>query len=863
MSFYNDKSFYFVKGVSMIRKGKITVESYMPEELKGLKELAYNIWWTYNSEYIDLLSYIDPDLVKRCSSNPFVFFEKVSIKRLHELINNSGFMEKYAGVINHFEEYMKSSDTWFDKTYPGHKDRKIAYFSAEYGLHEVLPTYSGGLGVLSGDHMKSASDMGIPMVGIGLFYKHGYFNQTVNYEGWQQSGYSTLDTSLLPMRLVLDDSDKPLTVKIDFPGRKVTLRVWSVAVGRITLYYLDSDNDLNNPADRELTSSLYGGNSETRIQQEMLMGIGGVKLLDELGIDCDIYHLNEGHQAFVILELLKKFITKESLSFNEAKQAVTAKTLFTTHTPVPAGIDVFSAYLAEKYLHSYIEKFGITKEEFFQFASNFNDTSHFNMAALALNFSSFKNGVSRLHGQVSRSLFSWLWPDVPKEEIPISHITNGIHTLSWINPKLRSLFDKYFDRNWRKGIHEQQVWEMVSKIPDDEIWVAHNEIKKDSIDCFRKSLVNSMESSVTPDEADLILDKDALTIGFARRFATYKRATLIFRDLERLKKLITSTKRPIQIIFAGKAHPADRQGQEFIKRIVEISRQEPFKGKILFLENYNILIARHLVQGVDIWLNNPRRPLEASGTSGQKAAINGVVNFSVSDGWWHEGYNGHNGFVIGREEAYTNHQLEDDHDSISIYSQLENDIIPMFFDRNERNVPHRWVKLMKESIRSCGAKYSSDRMIKDYTDMMYVPAIDHSDLMESNANENSKKLAEYASSLSSRWNGLNIYSFNGSLNLTAMDIKPGASSEVFVDLYLADVKPSEVLVQLCIEKGDGDFHFPETHEMSYIKDILNGCHRYHVVMPALDTGKYLYSFRILPKHEHLVSAFDLKLIRWA
>jgi len=846
-----------------MRKGVLTVSSFLPEKLSAVRELSYNLWWSYNPQFMDLLKYIDAKLLERCEQNPIRFFKMVSAQRLIDLTKNTDFMKMYDKLVEKFNKYMSREDTWFCTAYPEYKEKVIAYFSAEYGIHEVLPTYSGGLGVLSGDHLKSASDMGVPLTGVGLFYKHGYFNQSINFEGWQQSGYATLDPSSLPMKLLMKEDRTPLYVEVGFPGRIIFLTVWEVKVGRISLYYLDSDNNKNSMADRDLTSSLYGGNSETRIQQEILMGVGGVRLLELLGKKCDLYHLNEGHQAFVILELLRKYKKEYGMSFEEAQEAVRSKTVFTTHTPVPAGIDVFQSFLVDKYLSSYIEELGITREAFFGFASNFSDTSNFNMAAFALNFSVLKNGVSKLHGKVSRSLFSWLWPEVPVEEVPVCHITNGIHTLSWLNGKLKELFDKYFIKDWENRIYDQDIWDRIDLIPEDEIWRIHREIKREAIEYFRNRIIKRKESVFTSDETDSLLDPDALTIGFARRFATYKRATLVFRDMSRIEKILNTQGRPVQIIFAGKAHPADRQGQELIKRIVDISRQQGFKGKVLFIENYNIEVARYMVQGTDIWLNNPRRPLEASGTSGQKASLNGVVNMSVSDGWWSEGYTGSNGYRIGKLEEYSNQELEDDHDSRSIYAQLENTIIPMFFDLDSTGTPVKWVKIMKEAIKTTAGVFSSDRMIADYTDDMYARSLSYSEKLLSENGKNAKILADYKKRLMSKWNTVNIYSFNGSLELTGMEISKEAPAELFIDLYLADIKPEEVDVELCIEKFSDSFRRPQTHKLDYAGNLLNGCHRYHINVSSLDTGSYIYSFRILPRHELIMNRFDLKMIRWA
>ena len=645
---------------------KITVRPQLPKRIAKLYDISYNLWWSWNTEFLKLFKILDIDLWEKVGKNPVKFLKDVSQEKLEEATKDSEFLKEYDKVVKDFDDYMDSKDTYFKKKFPDNSNDLIAYFSAEYGLDETIPIYSGGLGILSGDHMKSSSDMGIPLVGVGLLYKSGYFHQKINGYGQQETEYHAIDISTLPVTSVKDHEGKDLLIYLQFPKKKIYLKVWEMKVGRNTLYLLDSDIDENIPEYRTVTSTLYGGDQEMRIMQEIVLGMGGVNLLYSLGLKPTVYHMNEGHSSFLIIELIKNVMKYREVSFEIARDIVSSMTVFTTHTPVPAGNDIFPLTLVEKYFDKYWDRLGLSKEEFLRLGMEPNadiNLSGFDMGILALKVAGKKNGVSKLHGAVSRELFSKVWPDIPSNESPIEYVTNGVHTCSWLAPTIKDLYNKYLEPYWQDNIQNDGVWKNIEKIPNEELWKIHQSRKEKLLKIVKNSTIDRLRRyNYSYDEIEQIvgnLNSNILTIGFARRFATYKRATLIFRDLERITQIFNERNMPVQIMFAGKAHPSDKEGQDLIKFIHEISLKPQFKGKVFILENYNIGMSRYLISGVDIWLNNPRRPLEASGTSGQKAAINGVINFSVLDGWWAEGYNQKNGWTIGTNAKYQNYDEQD------------------------------------------------------------------------------------------------------------------------------------------------------------------------------------------------------------
>ena len=708
---------------------KITVNPQLPKKIGKLSEIANNLWWSWNTEFLKLFKKIDIDLWEKCGKNPVKFLKQVDQEKLEEIAENPEFIKEYNKNVENYEGYINSKNTWFNKTYPNNKNDVIAYFSAEYGLDEILPIYSGGLGMLSGDHLKSSSDLGIPLVAVGLLYKNGYFNQKINKAGGQVSEYQDIELNNLPIIPVKRETGEDLIISVNMPKKKLYLKVWKIQVGRVNLYLLDSDIEENIEEYRGITLRLYGGDQEMRIQQEIVLGIGGVTVLRELGINPTVYHMNEGHSSFLVLELIRLIMEEKKVSFNIAKDIVTARTVFTTHTPVPAGNDIFPTTLVETYFKDFWVPLGISKEEFLELGMKPKEENKttFNMGILALKIAGKKNGVSKLHGAVSRELFGEVWPEITPNESPITYVTNGIHTCTWLAPTLKQLYNKYLTPYWQDKIHEDETWEKINKIPDEELWNEHTLRKERLFKLVKENVTNRLRNNGMPydqiREITSKLNPNALTIGFARRFATYKRATLIFKDLERMTQILNDESRPVQLIFAGKAHPRDVEGQNLIKRIHEISMMPQFKGKIFLLEGYNMEVSRHLISGVDVWLNNPRRPMEASGTSGEKASVNGVVNFSILDGWWAEGYNQKNGWAIGTNAEYYSYEEQDRADSESIYNILENKIIPAYYNKEKNGISKEWLTIMKNSIISTGGKYSTSRMLVDYANQLYMPFV--------------------------------------------------------------------------------------------------------------------------------------------
>ncbi|MCX7745603.1 MAG: alpha-glucan family phosphorylase [Clostridia bacterium] len=849
--------------------GKITVTAVIPQKLSRLKDIASNLWWTWNPEAIDLYREIDLALWEKLGKNPVRFLQEVSQKKLDQKLNDPDYMSRYENVVKTFDAYMTNTDTWFKKTHPDKANHMVAYFSAEYGLTEVLPVYSGGLGVLSGDHCKSASDLGIPFTAIGLFYKQGYFSQRINQEGWQETHFTHLNVSRLPIAPALNEKGEQVQISLELPGRVVYAKIWQVKVGRISLYLMDTDVEQNSPQDRDLTSRLYGGDQETRIQQEIFLGIGGIRVLEALGIHATVYHMNEGHSSFLGLELLRKHIQEKHLPFKEAKELVASSVIFTTHTPVPAGNDVFPIQMIDRYFNNFWNFLGISRHEFLDLGLKVGEHQNFNMTVLALTLAGRKNGVSELHGAVSRNIFNNLWPGIPEDDVPITHITNGINTLTWLAPSFKHLYDKYLDADWKERLSENSAWEKVDLIPDEDVWKTHCVLKTKMIgyirDRLRDQRIANGDSAERVKEVDTLLDSNALTIGFARRFATYKRANLIFRNIARIQRILNSPEKPVQIIFAGKAHPADRPAHEIIKHINDIARQEGFNGKVILIENYNMTIARNLVQGVDIWLNNPRRPLEASGTSGQKVVINGIINFSVLDGWWCEGYNGKNGWAIGDDTYYDNEHHQDNADSESIYSILENEIIPLFFDRDDKGIPVKWVKWMKESIKSLSGLYSTQRMVQEYTEKMYVPSMVRLDKISQSNYSFVRELADWKSSIEKNWPQVQIMAEKTMNQLKEQSLFAGQELKISTTVYLGSINPSYVKVEVYygpISKNNM-IDTPEIIEMKLENDKLDyGTYRYSADIKLVEGGEYGYTFRVLPYHPDLINKFDPGLIRW-
>lgn len=847
---------------------RITVNPQLPKRIEKLSEISNNLWWSWNTEFLRLFQKIDGDLWEGINKNPVKFLKQVSQEKLEEAAKDTSFLKEYDKVASNFEDYMNSKSTWFSKTYPENKNDLIAYFSAEYGLDQTMPIYSGGLGILSGDHLKSASDLGIPLVAVGLLYKNGYFNQKINGYGEQETEYDNIDLYDLPINPVKNEKGEDLIIYVKFPKRRLYLKVWQVNVGRIKLYLLDSDIDKNNEEDRDVTLRLYGGDQEMRIRQEIVLGMAGVNLLKQyLHLNPTVYHMNEGHSAFLNLEIIKDIIKEKGVSFEVAKDIASSKTVFTTHTPVPAGNDIFPIDLVEKYFKDFWPRLNLTREEFLMLGMKPGKELQpgFNMGILALKIAGKKNGVSKLHGAVSRELFGEVWPEIAANESPIGYVTNGIHTCSWLAPKMKELYNKYLMPYWQDNMHKDQVWEKIRNIPDDKLWAVHNQRKEKLFKMVRSSTTERLRrSGYSYEEINEIVSKlnpNALTIGFARRFATYKRATLIFKDIERMTQILNNEERPVQLIFAGKAHPADKEGQDLIKYIHQVSMMPQFKGKIFLLENYNIAMSRYLVSGVDVWLNNPRRPMEASGTSGQKASVNGVINFSVLDGWWAEGYDQTNGWTIGNNSEYDSYEAQDQADSQSMYRTLEEKIIPIYYEKDRNGISKKWVEMMKNSIITTGGKYSTARMLVDYTKNLYMPLCNLTKKYYQDV-DNVAAYNAWKKDIFMNWKDMKITQVN---NLDNITIDAGNNIEVACEVTLPNINVENITVEAYYGKilDNGIVENVSIIPMKLTDSDEEEKKYYYTAKIELTTGgNYGYTFRVMPKHEMILDKENLNLIKW-
>ncbi|RJQ58326.1 MAG: alpha-glucan family phosphorylase [Desulfobacteraceae bacterium] len=692
-----------------------------------LRVLAQNLWWTWHTEVIRIFTDLDPHLWREVDHNPIGFLNRISPEEIEHRASELVLHSRINHAFRRLKEYLEKPRTWGTTHCGNICHRPVVYFSAEFGLHESLPIYSGGLGILAGDHLKSASDLGIPLIGIGLLYRQGYFSQKLSRDGWQEESYTELDIKQLPLEPVSTIQGNPLLVKIDTREGTLQASVWKVDVGRVRLLLLDSDVIGNTAEDRELTSRLYGGNDRTRIRQELLLGIGGARALQALNVFPGVMHLNEGHSAFAVFEEIRRCMKDDAIPFERARRRVSLYTVFTTHTPVTAGHDRFSPELVETHLGLVREKLGLSHEEFMaQGRVNPSDPSEpFCMTVLALKNSRQANGVSALHGDISRRMWRGLWPNRPEKEVPIGHITNGVHVLSWIAPQMHKLFESHLAYDWPTRMVHADLWSKISEIDDGELWEIHQILNTRLINFIRRRLSVRAErigDRETIRRIDSILDPNVLTIGSARRLAAYKRGDLILSQPDRLIRLVSDPQRPIQIIFAGKAHPRDEEGKRILQRIERHAEKQELKGRIVFVEDYDYNVARHLVQGVDVWLNTPRRPLEACGTSGQKVVLNGGLNLSVLDGWWNEAYNGRNGFAIGYGGMHNDPQVQYQRDAESLYQVLEKEVIPLYYDRDASGIPLRWIQRVKESMQSLGWRFNADRMVRDYVMRFYLSA---------------------------------------------------------------------------------------------------------------------------------------------
>ncbi len=700
---------------------------HLPQGLSRLSEIVQNLWWSWTLEARQLFEAIDPTLWHLTHHNPVRILVDVKPDRMARLAEDPSFLRRYSAVLRLFDEYRANGKSWFGSLHADLTKTTIAYFSAEFGLHTSIPNYSGGLGILAGDHCKEASDLGVPLVGIGFMYPQGYFRQRITEEGWQEAAYAPFNREDSPIHPAHTPTGEPCRFAVDMGGRHVTAIVWRVLVGRVPLFLIDTDVPENSPENRLLSARLYGGDQEMRLCQEILLGIGGVRMLRTLGITPTVWHANEGHSAFLALERLRELI-QQGFSHAEASEMVRQSTVFTTHTPVPAGHDVFSPQLMERYFAGYWEQLGLSRQEFLDLGDTTElDGKGFNMTALMMRLSAQVNGVSREHGRVTREMWQHFWPGLPTDQIPIRSVTNGIHAPTWVSAELHHLYSKSLSPTWTNTCDDPAMWQRVMDIPDHELWAVRQTMKRKLMSFIRERARNGWtQGHLQPSQVltrGTLLDPEALTIGFARRFATYKRATLLFQDLERLRRLLHDRWRPVQLIFAGKAHPADEAGRYFIHEVLNFCIDHKLGGHIAFLEDYDMHMAKYLVQGVDIWLNTPRFPLEASGTSGMKAALNGVLNLSVLDGWWIEGYNGANGWGIQPLVEQADVQAQDHHDVEQLYRVLEQEAVPLFYERDRDGIPRGWLQMVKECIRTIAPQFCTKRMVKDYVEMMYSPAI--------------------------------------------------------------------------------------------------------------------------------------------
>jgi starch phosphorylase len=856
--------------------GSIQVVPELPEEIKRLKDLASNLYYSWNPEARQLFRTIDKELWQDVNHNPVKFLREVQQKKLEKYANDAEYLALFKKVIVEFDQYMKPKETWFSKTFPEAKDKLIAYFSAEFGLHESLPIYSGGLGVLSGDHLKSCSDLGVPVIGISLFYHETYFTQQIDAQGRQTALYPILNPEELPLSPILDDKGNTLLIDIALGMQNVKARIWKAQVGRVDAYLLDTDIPENNRENRSITSRLYGGDQEMRITQEIVLGMGGVIALKALGLEPAAWHMNEGHSVFLALERIRSLVKDEKLQFHEALEAVKASTVFTTHTPVPAGNDAFPLHIKDKYFQRYWEEMGISRHEFIELGSQVQPEGYeiFNLTILSLKLSRFRNGVSKLHGEVSRRMWSSVWEDIPQEEIPICSITNGVHAMTWIVYKMRKLFDHYLGSEWRSRLDDVQFWKSIFEIPDEALWKAKLDVKEKMLNHLRERLAVQYRRNkvgvLQLGRLEGMLNPNVLTIGFARRFATYKRGNLILRDPERLKRILNNPDRPVQLVFAGKAHPNDHGGQGIIADLYQRSQQDGFRGKIFFIEGYDIHLGRDLTAGVDLWLNNPRRTREASGTSGQKVSLNGGINFSVLDGWWVEGYNGKNGWAFGDREDYQDLEELDSWDSDAIYDILENDIVPLYYDRDKDGVPHAWIQVMKNSLVSILPIHNTHRMVKEYVEHMYLQAVKNSQIFSENQFENAKELAQWIDRVENHWDRIRVKVDREIKNHSTIVLKYKEPFALRCEVNLGKLKPEEVKVQVYLVEVNGNFTREkrsnenrfELVEMTKKKSIDEKRHLYEASIVPSDSGNYEFTIRVLPYHRNQSDLVETGLVYW-
>ncbi|HNW43975.1 MAG TPA: alpha-glucan family phosphorylase [Elusimicrobiales bacterium] len=835
----------------------------LPENLKALDELSTNMWFTWNWDAIMMFVGINEELWHRSHRNPKWILGTLPPERLEELSRDQNFLGKLGEIQNKFESYIAYKDTWFAKNRQEQdKDMQVAYFSMEYGIGEGLPIYSGGLGMLSGDHLKSSSDMGLPLVGVGLLYKKGYVQQVLNRDNWQVERYPENDWYNMPVQIVKDAGGRPLRVEVDLAGEKVKIGVWKVPVGRTSLFLLDTDLPENTPQVRLITEQLYGGDRENRIRQEIVLGIGGARALEAMGLRPTVYHINEGHSAFLLFERISQLMKSRGLSYPEAREVVWASSVFTTHTPVMAGNEHFDFELVRKYLEIYSRELGLTFPEFLEIGKEEATSMGFCMTVVAMRLCAFLNGVSLLHRDVSRDMWHKLWPQLPRYEIPIEGITNGVHTCSWISHEHHQLYSKHL-AGGGNGVPDSCDFGRMSEIDDREFWDTHMVRKQKLVKLVRERLKRQHQRLAADPtvlaQAEKVLNPDYLTIGFARRFATYKRATLFMRDLERLMELVCDEKMPVQFVFAGKSHQADAQGKEYIKAVAKLSMDKRFKSRIIFVEDYNMNVARYMVQGVDVWMNNPIRPLEASGTSGMKAAANGVMNLSVLDGWWVEGYSPDVGWAIGGTEAYNTDEERDYVEAEAIYNLIKKVIAPLYYDRGDDGLPHAWVKMMKACAQKLIPHFNTNRMLREYYEKFYL----HAHRSNKKFAENSRvvEFAGWRRKLAENWPQVKVVTDQFK---PEMEIHSGAKLPVRAVVWLGDLTPEDVDVQLHVGTAGGETVFKEGRSVSMTQEARMGdSYVYKGEVLCAKSGRHDFSVRVIGRHPDAVNALMPLYIKWS
>ncbi|MBI5533700.1 MAG: alpha-glucan family phosphorylase [Deltaproteobacteria bacterium] len=844
---------------------RFTVVPRLPQQLERLRTLAYNLWWTWNHDARELFELLDPDLWEKLHQNPVSLLARIPQERLDDFAKDDAFLTALEARYNAYERYM-GREGWFRTEHPDMRHELVAYFSMEFGLHECVPVYSGGLGVLAGDTLKTASDLDIPMVGVGIAYAEGYFRQVLNDDGWQMERYPLNDWADLPVTPVLDQQGQRLLIEVPYPGRVVKAQAWKVQVGRVPLLLLDTNLPANLPEDRLITNALYGGDNDHRVRQEILLGVGGIRMLTALGMVPTVCHMNEGHSAFLGIERILRLMKDQGVSFDVAREASSASNAFTTHTPVPAGLDQFDEKLVARYLQPFAEELGVSVDQLLALGNSGGEDPKFSMPVLAIRLSRWHNAVSELHGEVSRKMWTHLWPGVPVHEIPIGYVTNGVHAGSWTSAEVSELVSRYLGSRWREEADDRKMWDRTEQIPDAELWQAHQRRRMRMIRYCRNRLVQAAErkgmSKAEQQFASEALDPEALTIGFARRFATYKRATLLMRDLERLERLLCDNDRPVQFVFAGKAHPHDEKGKDLIRQIVHASRLPAFRGRIVFVEDYDMGIARRLVSGVDVWLNTPRRPHEASGTSGMKVAFNGVLNASVLDGWWAEAWSPEIGWAIGRGEEYEDTEYGDTVEAQALYQLLEGEIVPTFYERGRDKVPRRWVSMMKRSMAVAGSTFNTVRMTREYVNQIYIPAIAKWKALSADRLQGARDIKDWKHRVRAAWDGIRVVEI---AEKDASEVPVNTPLHVQATLTLGGLTPDDVRVELYYGHLEGGQEIPrgDCSAMSCTGQVGDNRYRFEGAISSKQSGSHAYALRVVPRHPMMSNPFEMSLIHWA